>query len=104
MTPQNRLGLEHPASSHTEQAALLRSNAYPPSKRQGDLGRFCPISTAGHNRRLSPLLGTKWDTWLIRKPCHTGLTTGRVPRDQREAEFRAYQSKRRRFDRDTRLL
>jgi hypothetical protein len=36
-------------------------------------------------------------TWLICKPCHTGLTTGRVSRDQREAEFRAYQSKRRRL-------
>jgi hypothetical protein len=36
-------------------------------------------------------------TWLICKPCHLGLTTGRVPRDQREAEFRAYQSKRRRL-------
>jgi hypothetical protein len=43
-------------------------------------------------------------TWLICKPCHTGLTTGRVPRDQREAEFRAYQSKRRRLGPDTRLL
>jgi hypothetical protein len=36
-------------------------------------------------------------TWLICRPCHLGLTTGRVPRDQREAEFRAYQSKRRRL-------
>jgi len=43
-------------------------------------------------------------TWLICKPCHTGLTTGGVPRDQREAEFRAYQSKRRRLGRDTRRL
>jgi hypothetical protein len=43
-------------------------------------------------------------TWLICKACHTGLTTGRVPRDQREAEFRAYQSKRRRLGRDGRLL
>ena len=32
--------------------------------------------------------------WLICKPCHTDLTTGRVPRHQREAEFRAYQNKR----------
>ena len=37
-------------------------------------------------------------TWLICKRCHAGLTTGRVPRDQREAEFRAYQSKRRRLE------
>ena len=36
-------------------------------------------------------------TWLICKPCHTELTTGRVPREQREAEFRAYQNKRRRL-------
>lgn len=36
-------------------------------------------------------------TWLICKPCHGGLTSGRVARDQREAEFRAYQSKRRRL-------
>lgn len=43
-------------------------------------------------------------TWLICRPCHLGLTTGRVPRDQREAEFRAYQSKRRRLGQDGRLL
>jgi len=36
-------------------------------------------------------------TWLICKPCHADLTTGRVPREQREAEFRAYQSYRRRL-------
>lgn len=36
-------------------------------------------------------------TWLICKPCHTELSAGRVPREQREAEFRAYQSKRRRL-------
>jgi phage regulator Rha-like protein len=36
-------------------------------------------------------------TWLICKPCHTELTAGRVPREQREAEFRAYQNKRRRL-------
>lgn len=36
-------------------------------------------------------------TWLICRSCHLGLTTGRVSRDQREAEFRAYQSKRRRL-------
>lgn len=36
-------------------------------------------------------------TWLICKPCHTGLTAGCVPREQREAEFRAYQNKRRRL-------
>ena len=36
-------------------------------------------------------------TWLICKPCHTELTIGRVPREQREAEFRAYQNKRRRL-------
>jgi Rha family phage regulatory protein len=33
-------------------------------------------------------------TWLICKPCHNGLTSGRVPRHEREAEFRAYQAKR----------
>jgi hypothetical protein len=36
-------------------------------------------------------------TWLICRPCHLDLTTGRVPRGQREAEFKAYQSKRRRL-------
>lgn len=36
-------------------------------------------------------------TWLICKPCHADLTAGRVPREQREAEFRAYQNKRRRL-------
>ena len=36
-------------------------------------------------------------TWFICKPCHTELTIGRVPREQREAEFRAYQNKRRRL-------
>lgn len=36
-------------------------------------------------------------TWLICRPCHTALSTGRVSRDQREAEFRAYQNKRRRL-------
>nr|WP_305123473.1 Rha family transcriptional regulator [Roseomonas sp. GC11] len=36
-------------------------------------------------------------TWLICKPCHTDLTSGRVPREQREAEFRAYQGHRRRL-------
>ena len=34
-------------------------------------------------------------TWLICKPCHNGLTSGRIPRDQAEAHFRAYQDKRR---------
>jgi hypothetical protein len=37
-------------------------------------------------------------TWLICKTCHGDFTSGRVPRDQREAEFRAYQNKRRRLD------
>ena len=36
-------------------------------------------------------------TWLICKPCHNELSTGRVARDQREAAFRAYQDKRRRL-------
>ena len=36
-------------------------------------------------------------TWLICAPCHQALTTGRTPRDQREAEFRSYQNKRRRL-------
>jgi hypothetical protein len=36
-------------------------------------------------------------TWLICKGCHAGFTFGRIARDQREAEFRAYQSKRRRL-------
>lgn len=34
-------------------------------------------------------------TWLICQPCHTKLTTGRVPRDKRNARFEAYQDKRR---------
>jgi hypothetical protein len=45
------------------------------------------------------------DTWSICRTCHSDLTTGRVPRDQREAEFRAYQSKRRRLaGQDARLF
>lgn len=36
-------------------------------------------------------------TWLICKPCHTELTSGRVARDQRETVFKAYQDKRRRL-------
>lgn len=36
-------------------------------------------------------------TWLICTPCHNGLSSGKVPRDQREAEFRAYQNQRRRL-------
>jgi hypothetical protein len=44
-------------------------------------------------------------TWLIYRPCHGCLTTGRIARDEREAEFRAYQSKRRRLvPRPARLL
>jgi hypothetical protein len=35
--------------------------------------------------------------WLICRPCHTDLTSGRIARDEREAEFRAYQAKRRRL-------
>jgi hypothetical protein len=34
-------------------------------------------------------------TWLICKKCHTGLTTGRMPRDRCESHFRSYQEKRR---------
>lgn len=33
-------------------------------------------------------------TWLICKPCHNDLTYDRIPRHQREAEFRAYQQQR----------
>lgn len=36
-------------------------------------------------------------TWLICTPCHNELSSGKVPRDQREAEFRAYQNQRRRL-------
>jgi hypothetical protein len=36
-------------------------------------------------------------TWLICKPCHSDLTAGRIARDEREAEFRAYQNRRRRM-------
>lgn len=36
-------------------------------------------------------------TWLICKPCHSDLTTGRVPRDHRDSVFRAYQDQRRRL-------
>jgi Rha family phage regulatory protein len=36
-------------------------------------------------------------TWMPCKPCHTGLTTGRIARDKVEAHFRAYQEKRRRL-------
>jgi hypothetical protein len=48
---------------------------------------------------------------FVRKPeepdpaaVHPQKMRRRVPRDQREAEFRAYQSKRRRLGRDGRLL
>ena len=34
-------------------------------------------------------------TWLTCKICHAGFTFGHIARDQREAEFRAYQSKQR---------
>jgi hypothetical protein len=44
-------------------------------------------------------------TWLICRPCHGSLTTGRIARDEREAEFRAYQNRRRRMvSRPVRLL
>jgi prophage antirepressor-like protein len=33
-------------------------------------------------------------TWLICKPCHNQLTTGKMPRHEAEAQFRAYQEKR----------
>ena len=36
-------------------------------------------------------------TWLICKPCHTQLTTGKVSRDGRTTEFNAYQQLRRRL-------
>ena len=36
-------------------------------------------------------------TWLVCLPCHAKFTNGKVPRDQREAEFRAYQNQRRRL-------
>lgn len=36
-------------------------------------------------------------TWLICKPCHSDLTRGQQQRDQAEAMFRAYQTKRRRI-------
>lgn len=36
-------------------------------------------------------------TWLICKPCHNEFTYKNLPRDQREAEFRAYQQQRRRL-------
>jgi Rha family phage regulatory protein len=34
-------------------------------------------------------------TWLVCKLCHTGLTTGRIPRDKAASHFLAYQEKRR---------
>ena len=40
-------------------------------------------------------------TWLICQPCHADLTVGRLLRDQREAEFRTYQNRRRRLIRPT---
>jgi hypothetical protein len=35
--------------------------------------------------------------WLICKPCHTELTTGRIQRGDRQAEFNAFQAKRQRL-------
>jgi hypothetical protein len=43
-------------------------------------------------------------TWFICQPCHADLTVGRLPRDQREAEFRTYQNRRRRLVRPDRGL
>jgi hypothetical protein len=43
-------------------------------------------------------------TWLICQPCHSDLTLGRIQRDQREAEFRTYQNRRRRLVRPVQRL
>lgn len=42
------------------------------------------------------------ETWLVCQPCHADLTIGRLQHDQREAEFRTYQNRRRRLVRPER--
>lgn len=56
----------------------------------GTKARFAEFDHFYQNSQPSPD-----HTWLICQPCHTKLTTARVPRDRREAAFRAYQDKRR---------
>ena len=36
-------------------------------------------------------------TWLICRPCHGSFPTGQIAWDEREAEFRAHQNRRRRM-------
>lgn len=92
-----------------------RRNLIEATKRQhvedtGDLGGRCPCcGTANVVENGTKSLFADFDhfyqsshpnpehTWLICRPCHSDLTTGRVPRDQRRSEFDAYQARRRRL-------
>jgi len=57
-----------------------------------DKGNQLPFSEFDHFYQNS--MPNAEHSWLICRPCHADLSTGRVPRHQREAEFRAYQQKR----------
>jgi Rha family phage regulatory protein len=59
---------------------------------EGDRSAFAEFDHFYHNSKPDAD-----HTWLICKPCHQEMTTGRVPRDQREAVFRAYQDQRHRL-------
>jgi hypothetical protein len=77
----------------------------------GNLGGRCPCCGSAEviDAQGRKAVGTEFDhfyaaskpdaehTWLICRPCHGSLTTGRTARDEREAEFRAYQNRRRRM-------
>lgn len=85
----------------------------------GALGGRCPCcgsrSVLGEDGRKAE--GTEFDhfysaskpdaehIWPVRRPCHSDLTAGRIARSEREAEFLAYQDRRRRMvERPRRLL
>jgi Rha family phage regulatory protein len=74
------------------------------------LGGRCPccgqatIVTNGQKSKFSEFdhfyANSKRDekhTWLICSPCHSGLTTGRVERHEREPQFKTYQANRMRL-------
>lgn len=92
-----------------------RRNLTEPTKRQhvddiSDLGGRCPCcGTATVVKDRTRTAFSDFDhfyqsshpnpehTWLICRPCHNDLTTGRVPRTEREKVFGAYQDQRRRL-------
>lgn len=76
-----------------------------------EMGGFCPCcgvakvvdengiqsSFSEHDHFYENSLPNIEHTWLICKPDHAALTTGRVARHLREAEFRSYQGRRERL-------